>query len=1522
MSDTQSFYRAFEEKYRGSRELIKQRLQAYNPFILPLQGIYPQGSGIDLGCGRGEWLEVLREQGFDAHGVDLDDGMLAACLERQLPVKNQDAIAALAELADASQAIVSGFHIAEHMPFDVLQTLVREALRVLKPGGLLILETPNPENIMVGSSSFYLDPTHQRPLPPGLLRFVPEHQGFFRTKVVLLQEPKVLRNSPHIRLYDVLSGVSPDYAIVAQKHAPAALLAPFASAFNRRYGLDIENLSGRFERNLQERLERLETLSAHIEQRAAQAEQRAAEAHAALEGLLNSKSWKLTAPLRAAFTLVRDLRSRLRGQPAPVVAPIAEPTPAPAPVAVPTSTPARRLTRLHPHVLPVSPRLPEALLLPTPATDAPWVRLTGHVEGHYSLAIVNRGLAGALEQLTDGRLQFVPYHGQPYAEPPQLPPEQDAPLHAALRRQLPEHEADRAISLVHHYPFIHDPQPAALRAIVFFWEETSVPADTIAHLNSQFDLVLVASESVKRALLNSGCRPPVRVIPIGIDHLIGPHTAPLTTLSVREGQPLRFLHVSSAFERKGADVLLAAYLDAFSADDAVELYIKTFPNPHNQIHAQLAALTAGRDTPARVIIDEAPLDDAGMLALYRSAHAMVLPTRGEGFNLPAAEALAMGLPVITTGHSAQADFCCHDTATLVNFRFAASRSHLRASDACWLEPDPADLAAKLQRMRQRILDADPALTTQRQAGQQHVRHTYRWDNAAQALLASADWLGRQPAHRGPLRLALLSPWATRCGIAEYSQELLRAMAPPEVAVSIYCDERTDPAASAGAQVCWTLGVNDSVPLVLEQIGHGSAQVVLVQHQPSLFPLSDSCCAQLAQLHRQGRVVMLELHSTQPLLAECRVSAQGVAALAELDRIIVHKPEDLNHLLALGLSDNVMLLTLGVVQPLADPAEAATRAALGIPADALVLGCFGFALPHKGIDTLVDTVRPLEQASGRRVHLLGLNSVLDPRSEEIIQHCQQQAQALGVADQVHWITDYRPITECQQLLGVADYVVFPYKYTRESASGAVTIGLSTLKPVLVSPLEIFSDLPDVTWRMDGHEADDIVQAVMALSGQADVRAALVERQRQWLHARDWDTLSARLLTVMHSLRSERQLAQAIAPARQAWEADWAAAHGKQLLVDVSELYHRDARTGIQRVVRSVLNELFRAPPAGYAVCPVYASQGEPFRYTDKFAPHGAGPQDEQPIRVNAGDIFLGLDLAAHLFPEVESQLAAFRLAGAQVHYVVYDIIPLRYPHLTVAGISEAFAHWLSGLARHADGLMCISDAVAQDVRHWLLQQHPELPLPAIGHFHLGADLDQSTPSTGLPDDAASTLANLDTHTSFLMVGTIEPRKGHALVLEAFEQLWATGLDCRLVLVGKAGWNITELAARLHQHAEYGQRLIWLESASDEYLEKIYQHTDCLIAASECEGFGLPLIEAAQHDLPILARDIAVFREVAGVHASYFSASQPDALAQALRDWLDSYAIGSHPRSGAMPWLTWQASTQALLHAVLAPVRSTE
>ena len=260
-SQADGFYREFEEKHRGSRELIKSRLRIYLPFIEPLKEAQRHPKATDLGCGRGEWLELLTEVGFDVRGVDLDDGMLEACYERNLPASKGDAVDFLKSLPDATQLVVSGFHIAEHLPFPTLCILVQEALRVLQPGGLLILETPNPENLVVAGKNFYLDPTHQRPLPPELLCFLPEYYGFSRTKVVRLQEAPELTSSPKVTLSQVLGGVSPDYAVIAQKAADARLLASADEAFNVDYGLTLEELASRFDKQIVSQLEAMAEMS-------------------------------------------------------------------------------------------------------------------------------------------------------------------------------------------------------------------------------------------------------------------------------------------------------------------------------------------------------------------------------------------------------------------------------------------------------------------------------------------------------------------------------------------------------------------------------------------------------------------------------------------------------------------------------------------------------------------------------------------------------------------------------------------------------------------------------------------------------------------------------------------------------------------------------------------------------------------------------------------------------------------------------------------------------------------------------------------------------------------------------------------------------------------------------------------------------------------------------------------------------------------------------------------------------------
>jgi SAM-dependent methyltransferase len=173
------FYVRFEDRFRGSRAQTTSRLLEYLPLLAALKdGQAGPLRALDLGSGRGEWLEVLRDHGWEASGVDQNQEMVARSVERGLEVLRGDVLESLRRLPDCCLLLVTAFHLVEHVAFETLLQLVEQARRVLQPGGVLLFETPNPENLQVGSHTFYLDPTHVRPLPPGLLAFVLQDAAF------------------------------------------------------------------------------------------------------------------------------------------------------------------------------------------------------------------------------------------------------------------------------------------------------------------------------------------------------------------------------------------------------------------------------------------------------------------------------------------------------------------------------------------------------------------------------------------------------------------------------------------------------------------------------------------------------------------------------------------------------------------------------------------------------------------------------------------------------------------------------------------------------------------------------------------------------------------------------------------------------------------------------------------------------------------------------------------------------------------------------------------------------------------------------------------------------------------------------------------------------------------------------------------------------------------------------------------------------------------------------------------------
>jgi glycosyltransferase involved in cell wall biosynthesis len=625
---------------------------------------------------------------------------------------------------------------------------------------------------------------------------------------------------------------------------------------------------------------------------------------------------------------------------------------------------------------------------------------------------------------------------------------------------------------------------------------------------------------------------------------------------------------------------------------------------------------------------------------------------------------------------------------------------------------------------------------------------------------------------------------------------------------------------------------------------------------------------------------------------------------------------------------------------------AARRTLDAASGRFMICCFGMVGKAKANLEILQAWLRMDAAAGGGTELVFVGA------NEEGEYGRQLLDALAAAGEAASharITGWVDADEYRQYLEAADAAVQLRTIDRGETSAAVLDCMNHGLPTIVNDSGSMAELPPGTVSKVPAEfsVEDIAEALNRLHRDPDSRAAMAEASTELLHRRHapdacaaayrdvlendfyrhavgtWQAAVPQLVSLPGTRAQDRESLAVVSNAVAATLPPLQSA--RQLLVDVTAICRNDLRTGIQRVVRALLMELIESPPPGYRIEPVYLCDrvgAWHLRYARKYTLGliDMHPQDvaleDGIVESRAGDVLLGLDFSSSYIVETARLhlFDALRRNGVSMHFVVYDLLPVLRPEMFPQEAGATHERWLHAILGLSDSVVCISHAVASELRRWMEQHIPDSQA-RIEAFHLGANMDASVPTRGLPEDANKVLAILSSRPTLLTVGTVEPRKGIAQALAALELLWQRGIDVNLVLVGKAGWHVDALIEKLKSHPQLGHRLFWLAGISDEYLEAVYGAATCLLAASEAEGFGLPLIEAAQKGLPIIARDIPVFREIAGKHAFFFSGDSALKLADAISQWLTLDRRGEAPQSDGMAWLSWQQSAQALMEKIL-------
>jgi glycosyltransferase involved in cell wall biosynthesis len=1010
----------------------------------------------------------------------------------------------------------------------------------------------------------------------------------------------------------------------------------------------------------------------------------------------------------------------------------------------------------------------------------------------------------------------------------------------------------------------------------------------------------------------------------------------------RLGLSKRFLLYTGGIDpRKNIRGLIAAYAGLrshvrSSSQLAIVCTIRDTDRVELQHYAESLGLKAGE------VVLTGYLSDADLVSLHHLSTGSVFPSLHEGFGLPALEAMACGRAVITSDRSSMPEV-------------------VGRSDALF---DPTSLESMTSKLDELLSDDDFRSSLERHSIQR--AQCFSWAVTARRALdvlermatesttqrstvAAISATGRRPS------LAYLSPLPPEeSGISDYSALLL-----PHLFETYDVDVITDLGDVSSAWIAancairstdWFRQHHDRYDRILYHFGNSTFHdhmFHLLEKAPGIVVLHDfylsgiiSHMEALGQATRTWASDLYHSHGYEGLITDSRSGSRSdvvwrfpvnLRVLEHATGVVVHSQTSrqlADEWYGVGSSEGWRVVPM----PRASITGASrddARARLGIGTDAFVVAAFGIVGPTKLNDRLLSAFRRSALFSDSRCQLLFVGASHDSGFSNVLERTILDS---GIQDRVA-ITGRVGAEDYAAYLAASDVGVQLRASSRGETSASAFDCLASGLATIVNANGSLTELPAETVHRipDAFTDVDLIQALELLRSNDQLRSTLGSAGQSFARKNHSPRIAANaMVDAIEDLwrYPDNRGARAVAsiartpfgPSQSTATTNAALAlsrtisprpRAKRLFVDVSELSIRDAGSGIQRVTRSIVRELLEHPPAGYRVEPVAATTLSEFRFARTFSSELLGlpvSLTDNIVEFDRNDIFLGLDLQPLVVPAHREFFRRLRRAGTWVAFVVYDLLPIIAPESFLPGATDTYERWLTTV-READSLISISRSVQSDLQSWL-ERTPALDhFPHLSWFHLGSDL-------ACEPDLVPTAPVATGGYDFLMVGTVEPRKRHGQVLSGFELLWQRGYDIRLIIAGRAGWMVEDLVERLRSHPELGKRLEWIDDAGDVELAHLYRSSTALIAASSAEGFGLPLLEAAGFGLPIIARDIPVFREIAGPHVTYFNGDDPLDLAESVEAFVQAVGTGQVTDSSLMTIATWAESTSQLVTAILA------